>query len=185
MSFLLSSPGTTNLPDVFEKYPERGVLILRLINDIMRKESPLTDGERELIFTYISGLNDCGFCFHSHASAAIALGIDKSIFCDMEIKLGTSKIEEKFKPILGYVKKLTLTPTQVTKADVDAIYAAGWNEQVFFDVVCICCVVNFMNRFVDGVGVDVDADTARKTGASVLPTIGYSGWAESLERSLA
>lgn len=38
MSFLLSSPGTTNLPDVFEKYPERSVLILHLIDDIMRKE---------------------------------------------------------------------------------------------------------------------------------------------------
>lgn len=185
MSFLLSSPGTTNLPSVFEKYPERGVLILRLIDDIMRKESPLTDGERELIFTYISGLNDCGFCFHAHAPAAIAFGIDESIFCDMEIKLDTPKIEEKFKPILGYVKKLTLTPTQVTKADVDAIYAAGWNEQAFMDVVGICCVVNFMNRFVNGVGVDVDADTAYKTGASVLPTIGYSGWAESLEKSFA
>jgi hypothetical protein len=24
MSFLLSSPGTTNLPDVFQKYPKRG-----------------------------------------------------------------------------------------------------------------------------------------------------------------
>ena len=185
MSFLLSSPGITNLPDVFEMYPQRAVLSLRLIDDVMRKESPLTDSDRELLFTYISGLNDCGFCFHAHASAAIVLGIDKSTFCDMEIKLDTPKVEEKFKPILSYVKKLTLTPTQVTRADADAIYAAGWNEQAFIDVVSICCVVNFMNRFVNGVGVDVDTDTARKTGASVLPTIGYSGWAESLEKEFA
>jgi hypothetical protein len=39
MSFLLSSPGVTNLPDVMNLYPERGSLILRLIDDIMRKES--------------------------------------------------------------------------------------------------------------------------------------------------
>jgi hypothetical protein len=63
MSFLLSHPGTTNLPDVFQKYPKRGIIILHLIDDIMRKESPLTDGERELIFTYISGLNSCSFLF--------------------------------------------------------------------------------------------------------------------------
>jgi len=182
MSFLLSSPGTTNLPDVFEKYPERGVLILRLINDIMRKESQLSGGERELIFTYISELNACQFCFHSHAPAATALGIDESTIGNMEIDLDTQN--EKLKPIFSYVKKLTRTPTQVVKADVDAIYAAGWNEQAFMDVVGICCAVNFMNRFVDGVGVDVDADTAHKTGATVLPTIGYSGWAESLEKSL-
>jgi hypothetical protein len=75
----------------------------------------------------------------------------------------------------------------VTKADVDAIYAAGWNEQALMEVVGICCEVNFMNRFVKGVGVDVDTGTgtAYKTGTSVLPTIGYSGWAESLEKSFA
>lgn len=185
MSFLLSSPGVTNLPDVFQKYPNRGVLILRLIDDIMRKESPLSDGERELIFTYISGLNACGFCYHSHVPAATAFGIDEKVFTgDMGINLDAPKVDEKLKPILGYAKKLTLTPTQVTKADVDAIYAAGWNEQAFVDVVSICCVVNFMNRFVNGVGVDVDSETAYKTGASVLPTIGYSGWAENLEKTL-
>ncbi len=185
MSFLLSSPGTTNLPDVFQKYPKRGIMILHLIDDIMREESPLTDGERELIFTYISGLNSCSFCFHSHVPAATAYGIDESIFGDMKINLDSPKVDKKLQPILIYAKKLTLTPTQVTKADVDAIYAEGWNEQAFFDVVCICCVVNFMNRFVNGVGVDVDPETAHQAGASVLPTIGYSGWAANLEKSLA
>lgn len=183
MSFLLSSPGTTNLSDVFEKYPERSVLILHLIDDIMRKESPLSDGERELIFTYISGLNDCQFCFQSHAPAATALGIDESAIGNMDIDLDTQN--EKLKPIFSYVKKLTLTPALVVKADVDSIYAAGWNKQAFMGVVGICCVVNFMNRFVNGVGVDVDADTAHKTGASVLPTISYAGWAGNLEKSFA
>lgn len=126
----------------------------------------MSDGERELIFTYISGLNDCQFCFHSHASAATALGIDESAIGNMDIDLDTQN--EKLKPIFSYVKKLTQTSSQVVKADVDAIYAAGWNEEAFMDVVGIYCVVNFMNRFVNGVGVDVDADTAHKTGASVV-----------------
>lgn len=66
----------------------------------------------------------------------------------MEINLDTKN--EKLKPIFSYVKKLTRTPSQVVKADVEAIYAAGWNEQAFMDVVGICCGVNFMNRFADG-----------------------------------
>ncbi len=71
------------------------------------------------------------------------------------------------------------------QADVDTTYAAGWNEKAFMDVVGICCVVNYMNRFVNGVGVYVDADTARETGPLVLPIIGYSGWAEAVEKLLA
>ena len=59
MSFLPSSPGPTNLPDVFQKYPQRSVLMLRLIDNILRGESPLSVAERELIFAYGSGQNAC------------------------------------------------------------------------------------------------------------------------------
>lgn len=96
----------------------------------------------------------------------------------MDIDLDTQN--EKPKPIFNYVKKLTRTPIKVIQADVDAIYAAGW-----LTFSGLCCVVNFDNRFVNGVGVDVDADTARETRTSVLPTIGYSRWVEGVEKLLA
>ncbi|HYE37617.1 carboxymuconolactone decarboxylase family protein [Methylocaldum sp.] len=185
MSFLPSSPGVTNLPDVFAKYPKRGSLILRLIHEIMREESPLTNGDRELLFTYISGLNSCDFCYSSHIPAAVAFGVNESVFDQLHADIETAAVDEKLKPILRYVKKLTLTPTRITKTDADAIFAAGWDEKAFVDAISVCCVVNYMNRFVNGVGVNVDSDTARCTGAEVLPTIGYSGWAESLEVALA
>lgn len=54
MSFLQSSPGKTNLPDVFKLYPRRSILMLRLIDDILRGDSPFTVAERELIFAFAS-----------------------------------------------------------------------------------------------------------------------------------
>ena len=182
MSFLPSSPGPTNLPDVFQKYPERSALMLRLLDNILRGESPLSVAERELIFAYGSGQNACSFCFDSHKPVAAAFGIDEGVFDELMTDIDTARIDERLKPILQFVKKLTQTPARMTQADADAIFAAGWDEQAFVDAVSICAALNYFNRFVDGIGVDVDSETARQTGAELLPTIGYAGLADRLEK---
>lgn len=180
MSFLPSSPGPTNLTEVMQKYPRRAVLMLRLIDDILRGDSPLSVAEREMIFAYGSAQNACSFCYHSHRPVAGAFGIDEGVFDELMADIETASVDERLKPILRYVRKLTHTPGKMTQADADAIFAAGWDEQALVDVVSICAAHNFFNRFVDGTGVDVDDDTARRTGAEVLPTIGYAGLAERL-----
>ncbi|MDH3512137.1 MAG: hypothetical protein OER85_14895 [Gammaproteobacteria bacterium] len=76
MSFLPSSPGKTNLPDVFNKYPVRSALLLRLTDDILRGESPFSVAEREMIFAFGSAHNACDFCYDSHKPVAAAFGID-------------------------------------------------------------------------------------------------------------
>lgn len=182
MSFLPSSPGPTNLTEVMQQHPVRAVLMLRLIDDIMRGNSPLSVAERELIFAYGSAQNACNFCYHSHRPVAAAFGIDEDIFDELMTGIDSAGVDDRLKPILRYVQKLTLTPSRMTQADADAILAAGWDEQALVDVVSICAVQNFFNRFVDGVGVDVDDSTARQTGAAVLPTIGYAGLADRLEQ---
>jgi hypothetical protein len=41
----------------------------------------------------------------------------------------------------------------MTQADADAVYAAGWNERALYDAVLVCCLFNFMNRVVEGLGL--------------------------------
>jgi len=181
MSFLPSSPGPTNLTEVMQQHPVRATLMLRLIDDILRGDSPLSVAEREMIFAYGSAQNACSFCYESHRPVAAAFGIDDSVFDELMVNIDGAKVDDRLKPILHFVQKLTLTPSRMTQADADAILDAGWDEQALVDVVSICAVQNFFNRFVDGVGVDVDSDTARRTGAELLPTIGYAGLAERLQ----
>ncbi|MFQ5634116.1 MAG: carboxymuconolactone decarboxylase family protein [Gammaproteobacteria bacterium] len=181
MSYLPSSPGPTNLPDVFEKYPERSALMLRLVDDILRGDSALSVAERELIFAFGSAQNACDFCHASHRPVAAAFGIEESVLDDILADIDTAGVDDKLKPVLHFVKKLTLTPSRVTRADADAVFDAGWDERAFVDIVSICSVQNYFNRFVDGIGVDVSDEVARRTGAEILPTIGYRGLAERLE----
>jgi hypothetical protein len=41
----------------------------------------------------------------------------------------------------------------MTQADADAVYAAGWSERAVYDAIQIGCLYNFMNRFVEGIGL--------------------------------
>lgn len=184
MSFLLSSPGTTDFPDIFKKYPRRAALMLRLMDDIMRADSPFSVAERELIFAFVSAQNSCNYCYDSHKPVAAAFGIDERVFKDLEQDIDTAAVSAALKPVLKYVRKLTLTPSKMVDADAKAVYDAGWNEQALVDAASICALANYFNRFVDGLGVDVSPEHARQTGAALLPTIGYGGLAAELEKNL-
>jgi len=44
----------------------------------------------------------------------------------------------------------------VTKADADAIVAAGWDETALYHTVAVTALFNFMNRLVEGLGIELD-----------------------------
>jgi len=158
--------------------------MLRLADDILRNDSPFSVAERELIFAYVSSQNSCSFCYESHKPVAAAFGIDETVFDELIQDIDTATVDAKLKPVLRYVRKLTRTPHKMVSADASAVYDAGWNEQALVDIVSVCAIANFFNRFVDGIGVDVSSEHARQTGASVLPTLGYVGLATELEKTL-
>ena len=153
MSYLPSSPDLTNIAAMLGKYPRRGILLFKLLEDIKSSCSPLNRSMRELIITYTSGLNQCDFCYNTHKAVSEQLGIDEKVFDQLKTDIDSAQVDERLKPILRYVKKLTLTPDRITQADAQKIFAAGWDENVFLDVIFLCAVVNCMNRFVSGIGI--------------------------------
>ena len=153
MSYLPSSPDLTNIAAMLGKYPRRGILLFKLLEDIKSSCSPLNRSMRELIITYTSGLNQCDFCYKIHKAVSEQLGIDEKVFDQLKTDIDSAQVDERLKPILRYVKKLTLTPDRITQADAQQIFAAGWDEDVFLDVIFLCAVVNCMNRFVSGIGI--------------------------------
>ena len=122
----------------------------------MRGPSAFTAGERELIAAYVSRLNSCTYCASSHSEAAVILGIDPLSLDALMANVDTARIEERFKPIFKFLKKLTLTPYKMIQADADAVYAEGWDERALHDVVMVCCCFSFMNRLADGHGLPSD-----------------------------
>lgn len=125
---------------------------------ILRGPSPLTVAERELIAAIVSGTNACSFCYGAHALAAERFGMEESVMEALLTDIDRAPVEEKMKPILKYVKKLTETPSKIVKSDADAVLEAGWSEQALYHAVSVCALFNFMNRIVEGMGVKANPD---------------------------
>jgi hypothetical protein len=71
------------------------------------------------------------------------------------------------------VRKLTLSPGDITAADVDPMFAADWNDRTVHDAAAICALFNLMNRLVNGLGVDAPSSYT-KLAAQRLASGGYA-----------
>ena len=121
----------------------------------MRGPSPFTEGERELIAAYVSGLNHCRYCHGVHSATAELLGIKRELV-DSRIDIDGAAVDPKMRPVLHYARKLTQQPSNLTQADANAIFAAGWEEPALYYTVAVTALFNFMNRLVEGMGIELD-----------------------------
>jgi len=153
MSRLPSLPDAPHLADVFKRFPRGTAPLMEFHDIVLRGDSPFSAAERELIAAYTSGINACNFCFGSHQIIAEIHGIDPEVFDKLITAPEEAGLEEKWLPLLAYVKKLTETPARLTDEDAAAVYAAGWSEEALFDAITVCALFNFMNRIVEGTGV--------------------------------
>jgi uncharacterized peroxidase-related enzyme len=173
-------PGNGVLLDVFRAFPATSRPLLDYHELVMRGPSPFTVAERELIAAYVSGVNECGYCHGVHTAAAEACGVPAGLAGAAVRDLAGAPVGEKMLAVLRYVGKLTSTPGELTRADADAVLAAGWDERALHDAVLVCALFNFMNRLVNGLGVRGDADYFAKSGRRLVE-IGYTGLADLLD----
>lgn len=156
MPFLPSMRKGASLLDLFKTFPETNEPLIRFHEILLRGPSPFTEGERELIAAYVSGLNHCRYCHGVHVATAELLGTPKSVVLDALEDIDASGVDEKMKPVLRYARKLTMQPSEVTQSDADMIFAAGWNELALYHTVAVTALFNFMNRLVEGMGIELD-----------------------------
>ncbi len=168
-------PESPQLSDVLNRFPKGMMHLLRYHDAILRGPSELTVAQRELIAAYVSSLNACNYCAGAHQVIAEAHGIEPSLIDRLTQDVDTSGIDDKLKPIIRYVEKLTQEPSSVRPSDADAVRAACWSEDALFDAISICALFNFMNRIVEGTGVvtsleaRVGTAARHKKGASDTP----------------
>jgi uncharacterized peroxidase-related enzyme len=174
MTYLPSLPDDSTLLQVFRAYPETAKPLVAYHELVMRSPSPLSAGDRELIAAYVSGVNACTYCHGVHTATAEAFGVEPGLLAAALSDLDTAPVDDKLRPVLRYVGKLTASPSRVTQADADEVFAAGWDERALHDAVLVCALFNFMNRMVDGLGVHADTGYFAESGER-LHRVGYAG----------
>src|SRR3954465_10700697 len=101
--------------------PETGKPLYELAQVLLRRESTLSEAERELIAAYVSKRNGTMFCMMSHAAASRALyGDEKKIVDDVLEDMEHARVRNKMKALLSIAGKVQILGKEVTQQDVDA-----------------------------------------------------------------
>jgi uncharacterized peroxidase-related enzyme len=175
MPFLPSINVDDKVPHVLGKFNTgTGRPLIEYHEALLRGDSPFTVAERETMAAYVSGVNACQYCHGAHTAAAKEFGVSEELIANLLKDVATAGVPPKMVPVLHYIRKLTLTPTKMTQADADAVFAAGWSERALYDAVQICCLYNFMNRFVEGLGLSPIPDQFAMEGRMIREG-GYKG----------
>ena len=157
--------------------PETAAPLNELVNVLLRGESTLSRGEREMIAAHVSWRNDCFFCQTIHgAMAAAQLGQDEALVQKVKTNWADAKISPKLKALLNIAGKVQLGGKHVTSEDIAAARDLGATDSEIHDTVLIAAVFCMCNRYVDGLGTwaPQDAGIYRERAAQIVEH-GYSG----------
>lgn len=140
-------PGITGLLE----YDKTAAAPIRELTQILlRGESTLTQGERELIATIVSNGNQCKFCTAAHTAAAdILLGEDETSRRVKE-NIMTAPLSNKMKALLTIASMVRESGKAVTKEAIDKARAEGATDIEIHDTVLIAALFCLYNRYVDG-----------------------------------
>ena len=150
-----SLPGITGL---LEYRQDTGKPIRELTQLLLRGESTLTRGERELIATVVSHRNDCRFCATAHTAAADLLLGESTTATAVKTDLESAPVSEKLRALLTIAAKVQESGRLVTAEDVARARAEGATDAEIHDTVLIAALFCLYNRYVDGMGAVTPSD---------------------------
>jgi uncharacterized peroxidase-related enzyme len=145
----------------------------RFTEGVLRKPASISSAMRELIAASTSFLNECRFCTKAHAAAASELFGNEDLVWSALRDLESSPLAERDKALLRFTAKVTKNLPSVGTQDVEAVRAAGWDDEAIYYAITTCALFNFYNRWITATGVpEMSAETHRRQG-KMLATRGY------------
>jgi len=126
---------------------------------LLRSDDGLSRAERELIATYVSYLNDCFYCHHSHGEIAVCyLNGDSETVEQVRNDYHSANISDKLKALLNIAGKVQKGGKHVTTDDVENARAEGATDKDIHDTVLIAAAFCLFNRYVDGLAANTPTD---------------------------
>src|SRR5580704_6449752 len=164
---------------LFAFKPEMTAHLARFSQALLRELAPFSPCIRELIAAYTSALNRCAFCTKAHIGFAAALlekerGINGEEFAEAVVRdPEKSALNDKEKTLFRFAEKVNHRAQQVTAADMQPMYAAGWDDEAIHYVITICALFNFYNRWVGASGGHILYDETHRQAGKRSAETGY------------
>ncbi len=133
--------------------PETAAPLNDLAEVLLRGDSTLSRGEREIIAAYVSQLNSCNFCHNSHATfAALQVEGGWDVVDQVMADPDSAPISPKLRALLAIAAQVQQSGRAVTTDTVQAAKDQGASDVEIHDTVLIAAAFCMFNRYVDGLG---------------------------------
>jgi uncharacterized peroxidase-related enzyme len=164
-------PGITGLLNYRQ---DTALPIRQLTQLLLRGESTLTEGERELIATVVSQGNQCEFCTAAHTAAADAILGEKYTAEKVKHDPDNAPVSEKMKYLLEVARRVQADARTVSPELVENAKEAGATEMELHDTVLIAALFCLYNKYVDGLASVTPTEAAfYERLAGILKNNGY------------
>jgi len=163
MPYIALPEGFPGIRSLFMYSPDTAKPLNDLVQTLLYDPttSTLTPGERELIATYTSSLNECKYCANTHgAIARYQLDGDGDVVKGVIKDPATANISSKLKTLMNIAAKVQQSGRSVTPEDIDAARKQGATDKEIHDAVLIAATFCLFNRYVDGLGTWAPDDPA-------------------------
>ena len=82
--------------------------------------------------------------------------LDAGLVQALEADYKSAPITDQERAMLDHAVKLTKDATKVSRADIDRLRTAGFNDQAILQITLIAAWFNYINRVADALGVGRD-----------------------------
>jgi uncharacterized peroxidase-related enzyme len=120
---------------------------------MLREESSLTKGDREMIVTATSAANECLYCVVAHG-ALLRIYEKKPLIADqVAINYRKADITPRQRAMLDFAMKVCLNSQAVEEADFEALQAHGFSDEDIWDITGITAFFGLSNRMASVTGM--------------------------------
>ncbi|MFC5827013.1 carboxymuconolactone decarboxylase family protein [Nonomuraea insulae] len=182
MALRTDEPGIRGL---FRYQPEAAQPLNQLSEVLLCGDSPLSRAERELIAAYVSSLNRCRFCYHTHAAfAAVRFPEGMALVDQVRADPESAPITAKFKALLAIAGAVQRGGQEVTEDHVRAARQEEATDREIHDTVLIAAAFCMYNRYVDGLATLACDDPGHYAQRAELNTGYVKVWNDALDEAV-
>ena len=113
---------------------------------MLREDSGLSKGEREMFVTTTSAANNCLYCVVAHG-AILRIYEKKPLVADqVAVNYRKADITPRQRAMLDFAMKVCLHSADVCENDFTALHAQGFNDEDIWDIAAITAFFGLSNR---------------------------------------
>ncbi len=91
-----------------------------------------------------------------HGGALRRLIRDDGLVDALRVDPLAAPVPARERALLRYAARLTREPASITRADLDALRAEGWDDRAVLDLNQVVAYFNYVNRIANGLGVRLE-----------------------------